>query len=101
MLVKRNKFYKYQLLLKVKFKKNELYYLIYQSFFKNHYLVPSFRLSFTINLFFFNKLDFFRSIQNLNCPYTLSKKVPSRHFLFSRFLLNNQFNTLRFTNTYK
>ena len=101
MIYKRNKFYKKQLLLKIKFLKKEIYYLIYKSFFKNMLIKPIIRLSFTINIFFFNKIDFFKSLQKNVCPFTLCKKVPSKSFLFSRFYLNHQFNTLRIANTLK
>jgi hypothetical protein len=100
MLAKRKKFKKTQLLLKFFFLKNELKFLIFKSLLKNHYNHYLFRLSFTVNIFFFSKNDYFFSLQKLICPYSLCKRVPDKNFLFSRFYLNTQFNSLNINNTY-
>jgi len=98
---KRKLFKKKQILLKFIYKKKELKLIIYKSLFKNHYNNYAFRLSFSINLYYFEKKDYFKTLQKLFCPYTLSKKIPSRHFLFSRFFLNKQMNYLKTSNLYK
>lgn len=101
MLAKRKRFKKMQLMLKFLFLKKELKLLIYKSLLRNHFNNFLFRLSFTINMFFFEKKDFFKSMQKLICPFSLSKKVPSQKFLFSRFYLNKTLNSLNIGNVYK
>jgi len=101
MLAKRKKFKKQQLLLKFFFLKNELKFIIYKSLLCNHYNHYMFRLSFSINIFFFEKKDYFKSMQKLICPFSLCKRVPDKNFLYSRFFLNLQFNSLNINNTYK
>jgi len=101
MVFKRKLFKKKQILLKFFFNKKELKLTIYKSLFKNHYNYYIFRLSFSTNIYFNNKKDYFKTLQKLTCPYSLCKKVPSRHFLFSRFYLNKQLNYLKTSNVYK
>ena len=101
MLFKRKLFKKKQKLIKLQFIKSELKLLIKKSLFKNHYNNYVFRLSYTINHYYFDKIDYFKSLQKLFCPFTLCKKVPSKHFLFSRFFLIYQLNSLRVSNVYK
>ena len=101
MVFKRKLFKKKQLLLKLFFLKKELKLIIYKSLFKNHYNNYIFRLSFSTNIYFFKKIDYFKTLQKIICPYSLSKKIPSRHFLFSRFYLNKQLNYLKTSNIYK
>jgi len=101
MIFKRKLFKKKQILLKLIFKKKELKLLIYKSLFKNHNNNYIFRLSFSINLYYLEKKDYFKTLQKLFCPYTLSKKVPSQKFLFSRFYLNKHMNYLKTSNLYK
>lgn len=101
MLIQRKLFKKKQTLLKLKFLSRELKLLIHKSLLKNHYNHYEFRLSFTINLFFNDRSDYFKTLQKLYCPFTLSKKVPSKHYLYSRFYLNKKLNNLTFNNTYK
>lgn len=101
MVFKRKLFKKKQLLLKLYYVKKELKLLINKSLFRNHYNSYIFRLSFTINIYFNSKKDYFKSLQKMFCPYTLNKRVPSKHFLLSRFYLNKQLNYLKMSNTYK
>lgn len=101
MVFKRKLFKKKQILLKLIYVKKELKLLMYKSLLRNHYNDYIFRLSFTINKFFHEKKDYFKTLQRMYCPYTLSKKVPSKHYLFSRFYLNKQLNYLKMSNTYK
>jgi len=101
MVFKRKLFKKKQILLKLFFVKKELKSIIHKSLFKNHYNHYITRLSFTIDMYFNKNNNYFKSLQKMFCPYTLSKKVPSRHFLFSRFCLNKQLNSLKIANTYK
>jgi hypothetical protein len=99
-LLKRKKFKKMQVILKLDFLKKELNFKIHKSLLKNHYNFYLFRLSFTINLFFFNKKDYFFSMNKLICPFTLSKKVPDKKYFFSRFFLNSQFENLNISNSH-
>ena len=101
MLIKKKKFKQQQILLKHFFKKNELKLLIENSLFKNHYNHYIFRTSFTVKN---NNTDvnfFFQSRQKLICLQLLNKKVPSSKFLFSRFFLNKQLNSLKIANVTK
>lgn len=99
MLSKRKKFKKTQLILKFYFLKNEFKFLLIKSLFKNHYNNYLLRLSFTIISGSENKNNYFLSLQKLICPYSLCKRVPDKNFLFSRFYLNAQFNSLNINNT--
>ena len=103
-LRKRKLFKKKQLLIKYYFKKIELEFIIKKSLLRNHYNSYVFRLSFTINELY-NKTTkdnkFFNSQQKLLCPFTLDKKIPTKHLLFSRFYLNKQLHTLKVNNVYK
>jgi hypothetical protein len=99
--LKKKKFRKNQIILKMIFIKNELKRLIHKSLFRNHFNNFLFRLSFTISDFFNKQKNFFKSLQKLFCPFTLEKKVPSKHFLFSRFFLNKRLNGLLICNTFK
>jgi hypothetical protein len=99
MLSKRKKFKQTQLILKLYYLKNEFKFLLIKSLFKNHYNNYLFRLSFTVVSSFLTKNDYFLSLQKLICPYSLCKKVPDKNFLFSRFYLNEQFNSLNINNT--
>lgn len=99
MLSKRKKFKKTQLILKFYYLKNEFKFLIIKSLFKNHYNHYLLRLSFTIVSNYSTKYDYFFSLQKLICPYSLCKRVPDKNFLFSRFYLNSQFNSLNINNT--
>jgi hypothetical protein len=101
MFLKKKRFRKKQLLLKMIFIKRELNLLIQKSLFRNHYNHYIFRLSFTINSVFKERKDFFKTLQKLFCPFTLEKKIPSKHFMFSRFFLNKRLNSLRISNTSK
>lgn len=101
MLFKKKTFKKKQLLLKYFFKKNELIYKINKSLLKNHYNHYIFRISFTVNTLFRDTNSFFKSRQKLICLNTLDKKIPSKHYLFSRFFLNKQLNSLKINNTSK
>ncbi len=100
MLYKRKLFKKKQLLLKYIYLQNELNILIKKSLFRNHNNNFIFRLSFAVNIKTNNKLNYFKTMQKLICPYSLSKKVPSKHYLFSRFFLNKRLNSLNISNVY-
>jgi hypothetical protein len=101
MLSKRKRFKKMQILLKLFFLKNELKLLIIKSLLKNHYNHFLLRLSFTISILFKKQEKYLKSLQKLICPYSLCKRVPDKNYLFSRFFLNLQFNSLNINNTYK
>ena len=104
MVLKRKLFKKKQLLMKYYYKKNELDFIIKKSLHKNHYNNFIFRLSFTKNDFYnvtTKENKFFHSQQKLICPYTLDKKIPSKHLMFSRFYLNKQLHTLKINSVYK
>lgn len=101
MLLKKKRFKQQQLLFKHIFKKNELNALLAKSLLKNHYNNYIFRTSFTVEYIDMNTLFFFSSRQKLICLQTLGKKVPSSKFLFSRFFLNKQLNSLKFSNVTK
>jgi hypothetical protein len=90
-----------QLLIKTYFIKNELKYKIHKSFLKNQHNHYIFRISFTINTFFFKKLHYFKSYQKSICHYSLSKKVPNHKFSYSRFFLNKKLNTFNINNVLK
>ena len=100
MLAKRKKFKKDQLILKLKYVKKELKNKILKSLKKNHFNHFIFRLSFTLN-FLTNKTEYLKTMQKLVCPFTLSKRVPNKHFNYSRFFLNKKLNTFLINNVYK
>lgn len=99
MILKKTKFKKKQLIIRFFFKKYELYNTVKKSLFKNHNYNYKIRLSFTFTKL--NQLNSykFKSYQKLICFYSLGKKVPSKHFFFSRFYLNRQLNFLKINNT--
>lgn len=101
MLIKRKRFKQEQLFLKHFFKKKELSNLIDKSLLKNHYNNFIFRLAGTVKENITDKFFFFKSRQKLICLQLLDKKVPSSKFLFSRFFLNKQLNSLKISNTKK
>ena len=100
MVAKRARFKFVQKLLKLIFLKNELFNLIKKSLFSNHFLKPIVRLSYTLAVQL-NKNNFFKTYQKLVCPHSLSKKVPDKNFLFSRFFLNKKFNSYYINNVFK
>lgn len=79
----------------------EIHSLITKSFLKNHYFNPQDRFACTVIFNNPSKLEFFCSYQKLICLQLLDKKVPSSKFLFSRFFLNKQLNSLKITNVTK
>lgn len=104
MVFKRHLFKKKQLLLKYTYINKELWLKIQKSLLRNHYNHYKLRLSFTVDkseqsLYSHNR--YFKTFQKLICPYTLSKKVPSKRMQFSRFFLNKQINTLKLNNIIK
>jgi len=101
MLIKRKRFKQNQLFLKYYFKKIEIHSLITKSLWKNHYFNPLDRFACTVFFSTPSKLEFFPSYQKLICLQLLDKKVPSSKFLFSRFFLNKQLNSLKITNVTK
>lgn len=101
MIFKRKLFKKKQLLLKHLFLKNELKLIIWKSLYKNQYQHYLHRLFFSIGDLKNPQLCNFKSLQKLFCYYTLCKKVPSKHFSYSRFFLNRYLNSLKINNVYK
>lgn len=101
MFIKKKKFKQNQLFLKKKFKTLEKTFLLKKSLLKNHYNHYLLRLSFTFR--YDNELKdlFFFSRQKLICLQLLDKKVPSSKYLFSRFFLNKQLNSIKISNTSK
>ncbi len=100
MVMKRQRFVLKQRLLKFSFKKIELKLLILKSLFKNHYNDYIFRLSFCVKILFLDKKYYFKTLQKLVCPFTLEKRVPDKDYLYSRFFLNQNLNSLNISNTY-
>lgn len=100
MLEKRKRFKKNQLILKLIFIKTELKAIINKSLKKNHFSTPLSRLSYNIN-WYNNKQQFFKTVQKLICPFSLSKRVPNKHFWYSRFFLNKKLNNFFINNVYK
>ena len=86
MVAKRARFKFYQQYLKLVYLKNEIFNLIKKSLLSNHFLSPIIRLSYTLTEAF-DKEKFFKTYQKLVCPHSLSKKVPDKTFLFSRFFM--------------
>lgn len=100
MLEKKKRFKQNQILLKLFFLKYELKDLIKRSLFQNHFNSYNFRLSFSIN-WKIDKTQFFKTFQKLICPFSLSKKVPNKHFYYSRFFLNKKLNSFNINNVFK
>ena len=89
--------------------------IVKQSYQENHFkevLVKSFKENMQINplnrLSFFcqdeeylNIWSYFKSYQKLLCLITLSDKVSSKSYHYSRFFLNKQLNKLVISNTLK
>lgn len=100
MLEKRKRFKQNQILLKLNFLKYEMRQLINKSLKQNHFNNYLFRLSFTLN-WQVKKCQYFRTLQKLVCPFSLSKKVPNRKFWYSRFFLNKKLNSFNINNVYK
>lgn len=100
MVSKRTRFKLIQTILKLIYLNVELFKLIKKSLLSNHFLKPIVRLSFTV-LEKLKKTNFFKTHQKLLCPHSLSKKVPDRSFLFSRFFLNKKFNSYYINNVFK
>lgn len=99
MLLKKKLFKKKQMILRYFVKKNELFLKLKSSLLRNHFNYYKFRLSFTYYCSNIKNNKFFKSKQKLICLYSLGKKVPSKHFLFSRFTLNKYLNFLKINNT--
>lgn len=104
MIYKRKLFKKKQLLVRHLYQNNELFAKIRKSLFRNHYIKPISRLSFNIENLepaLMSSNIYINTFQKMYCQYTLCKKVPSKQFLFSRFFLNKQLNTLKINNVLK
>lgn len=99
MILKKKLFKKKQIILRYIIKKNELHKSLINSLLRNHYYNYIVRLSFTMRSTNIVDSSFFKSRQKLICLYSLGKKVPSKHFFFSRFFLNRQLNFLKINNT--
>ncbi len=101
MLKKKNKLTK-QLVIKFSYNKFFIEQLVTSSLKKNHFLSPLIRISFFAKE---NRFDswhsYFSTYQHLLCPISLSNKVPSRAFQYSRFFFNKQLNYLTISNTLK
>lgn len=100
MIEKRKKFKKNQIIIKLIYLKYELKERIKNSLKKNHFNLPKFRLSFNIN-WFNTKNQYFKTFQKLICPFSLSKRVPNKHFQYSRFFLNKKLNNFYINNVFK
>lgn len=104
MVYKRKLFKKKQLLIRYLYQQDELFTKIRKSLFRNHYIKPINRLSFNIDNTeptLMSSNIYINTFQKMYCQYTLCKKVPSKQFLFSRFFLNKQLNTLKINNVFK
>lgn len=76
--------------------------LIRKSLKKNEYQKSLIRLSYQcLNYINLNYQNYFSSYQNLVCPISLSTKVPSSKYLYSRYFFNNQLNKLVTSNLIK
>lgn len=100
MVAKRKRFKKLQIFIKLIYLKYELKERIRNSLKKNHFNLPKFRLSFTIAWLYIKK-QFFKTFQKLICPFSLSKRVPSQSFSYSRFFLNKKLNNFYINNVFK
>lgn len=91
-----------QLILKHNYNLQFLDKLLTLSLSKNHYIDPLDRLSFFCREDYLSNL-FFKTVtfQKLTCLVSLSMKVPSKAYHYSRFFLNKQFNKLVISNTLK
>ena len=91
-----------QLVVKQAYQENHLERLLLQSFKENHKINPINRLSFFCQEeSLLNIWNYFCSYQKLQCLVTLSSKVSSKNYHYSRFFLNKQLNKLVISNTLK
>jgi len=91
-----------QLHLKHNYKKLFVTSLINKSLGKNHYIAPLERISQLCQPNFVETLLYkFSTFQKLQCLITLSGKVHSRSYSYSRFFLNKQFDKITISNTLK
>lgn len=99
---KKKLIFQTQIILKINKINNYNEELIKKSFKNNEYQQNLIRLSYRclhyINLHYFN---YFKSYQNLVCPISLSTKVPSSKYLYSRYFFNNQLSKLVTSNLIK
>ena len=101
MLKKRYNLQK-QLYLKHNYKSLFQEKLLNASLARNHNVEPADRLSFFAREDFVNNLYYkWSTYQKLTCLVSLSVKVPSRVYHYSRFFLNKQLNKLVISNTLK
>lgn len=101
MLKKRYNLQK-QLYLKYNYKKLYLSSLLNASLSTNHYISPVDRLSYLAKEDYVDNLYFkFSTFQKLTCLISLSVKVHSKQYHYSRFFLNKQLNKLSISNTVK
>lgn len=69
---------------------------------RNHGIDPIDRLSYLSRDTYLNNLYFkWSTFQKLTCLISLSTKVPSKSYNYSRFFLNKQLNKLVISNTLK
>ncbi len=101
MLKKRYNLQK-QIILKHNYRKLFFNILFKKSLKKNHFLEPLERLSYFAQDDYVRNLYFkFSTFQKLTCLISLSHKVHSKSYHYSRFFLNKQLDKLSISNTVK
>lgn len=101
-MLKKKNFLIKQLIIKNLYLDTFLIFLIEKSLSYNHFIKPIQRLSFKVLESDYNNFYYyFKTYQKLICLISLSKKVPNKSYLQSRFVLNKQANRLNFANSLK
>jgi len=91
-----------QIYLKHNYKSLFLEKLLTLSLARNHSIDPIDRLTYLSRDSYLNNLYFkWSTFQKLTCLISLSTKVPSKGYNYSRFFLNKQLNKLVISNTLK
>ena len=91
-----------QILVKANYKKKFIESILLSSLSKNQYIEPIDRLSYFAQDDYIDNLFFrFSTYQKLHCLISLSPKVHSRTYYYSRFFINKQLNNLVMGNTLK
>jgi hypothetical protein len=91
-----------QLIIRQAYVKTKLFRILLSSLGTNVLLAPHVRLSFLMtSTVMFNSFNFFRTYQKLHCLVSMSTKVPTKSYHYSRFFLNKQLSFLTIANTLK
>ena len=101
-MIKKKFNYQKQIYLKEVYKHQYTLHLLEKSLTKNHFIKPLERLSyFAKSKSEDNLYSRWSTYQKLICLISLSPKVNSRKYLYSRFFLNKQLDKLTIANTLK